>query len=180
MIQYLAIFSVSVDRLWFILDNFHNDLTEQEGVNMDYKILLASDGSDNAFRAAEFAADLAAAASTARITVIVVNDILEKMKYYSPLRSPVVLEEVDVFFKEKTQEALDRTLEVLEKRGIKAEEGVSKMGNPAQEVVDYAREGKFSQIVIGSRGMGSLKGIVLGSVSSKVIQLADCPVTVVK
>ena len=146
---------------------------------MDYKILLASEGSENAFRAAGFAADLAAAAAAARITVMVVNDILEKMKYYSPLRSPVVLEEVDVFFKEKTQEALDRTLEVLEKRGIKAE-GVIKMGNPAQEVVDYAREGKFSQIVIGSRGMGSLKGIVLGSVSSKVIQLADCPVTVVK
>jgi nucleotide-binding universal stress UspA family protein len=151
----------------------------RRGVDMDYKILLASDGSDNAFRAAEFAADLAAVGATVRITVMVVNDILEKMKYYSPLRSPVVLEEVDVFFKEKTQEALDKTLEVLEKRGIKAD-GVTKMGNPAQEVVDYAREGKFSQIVIGSRGMGSLKGIVLGSVSSKVIHLADCPVTVVK
>jgi nucleotide-binding universal stress UspA family protein len=86
---------------------------------------------------------------------------------------------VDVFFKEKTQEALDTTLEVLKKRGIKAD-GLTKMGNPAQEIVDYAREGNFSHIVIGSRGLGSLKGIVLGSVSSKVIQLADSPVTVVK
>jgi nucleotide-binding universal stress UspA family protein len=146
---------------------------------VEYKLLLASDGSDNAVRAAEFAAELAAAASIIKITVMVVNDMLEQMKYYSPLRSPVVLEEVEVFFKEKTQEALDKTLEVFEKRGIKAE-GVIKVGNPAQEVVDYAREGKFSQIVIGSRGMGSLKGIVLGSVSSKVIHLADCPVTVVK
>jgi nucleotide-binding universal stress UspA family protein len=146
---------------------------------MEYKLLLASDGSDNSVRAAEFAADMAAAAPTIKITAIVVNDILEKMKYYSPLRSPVVLEEVDVFFKEKTQDALDNTLEVFEKRGIKAE-GVTKMGNPAQEIVDYAREEGFSHIVIGSRGMGSLKGIVLGSVSSKVIQLAECPVTVVK
>lgn len=146
---------------------------------MEYKLLLASDGSDNAVRAAEFAAELAAVAPIIKITVMVVNDILEQMKYYSPLRSPVVLEEVDVFFKEKAQEALDKTMEVFEKRGIKAE-GVTKMGNPAQEVVDYAHEGNFSQIVIGSRGMGSLKGIVLGSVSSKVIHLADCPVTVVK
>jgi nucleotide-binding universal stress UspA family protein len=146
---------------------------------MEYKLLLSSDGSDNAIRAAEFAAELVAVAPAIKITVLVVNDILEKMKYYSPLRSPVVLEEVDVFFKEKTQEALDTTLDVLKKHGIKAD-GLTKMGNPAQEIVDYAHEGNFSHIVIGSRGLGSLKGIVLGSVSSKVIQLAGCPVTVVK
>jgi len=146
---------------------------------MEYKLLLSSDGSDNAIRAAEFAAELVAVAPAIKITVLVVNDILEKMKYYSPLRSPIVLEEVDVFFKEKTQEALDTTLDVLKKHGIKAD-GLTKMGNPAQEIVDYAHEGNFSHIVIGSRGLGSLKGIVLGSVSSKVIHLAGCPVTVVK
>ena len=146
---------------------------------MEYKLLLSSDGSDNAIRAAEFVAELVAVAPAIKVTVLVINDILEKMKYYSPLRSPVVLEEVDVFFKEKTQEALDSTLDVLKKHGIKAD-GLTKMGNPAQEIVDFAHEGKFSHIVIGSRGLGSLKGIVLGSVSSKVIQLAECPVTVVK
>lgn len=146
---------------------------------MDYKLLLASDGSDNSIRAADFTAELVAAAPAIKVTVLVVNDIIEKMKYYSPLRSPVVLEEVDVFFKEKTQDALDTTMEVFEKRGVKAA-GVTRMGNPAQEIVDYAREEGFSHIVIGSRGLGSLKGIVLGSVSSKVIQLAGSPVTVVK
>jgi nucleotide-binding universal stress UspA family protein len=146
---------------------------------MDYKLLLASDGSDNSIRAAGFTVELAAAAPAIKVTVLVVNDIIEKMKYYSPLRSPVVLEEVDVFFKEKTQDALDTTMEVFEKHGIKAA-AVTRMGNPAQEIVDYAREEGFSHIVIGSRGLGSLKGIVLGSVSSKVIQLAGSPVTVVK
>lgn len=146
---------------------------------MDYKLLLASDGSDNSIRAAEFTAELAAAAPAIKVTVLVVNDILEKMKYYSPLRSPVILEEVDVFFKEKTKDALETTMEVFDKHGVKAA-GVTRMGNPAQEIVDYAREESFSHIVIGSRGMGSLKGIVLGSVSSKVIQLAGSPVTVVK
>jgi len=57
---------------------------------MEYKLLLSSDGSDNAIRAAEFAAELVAVAPAIKITVLVVNDILEKMKYYSPLRSPVV------------------------------------------------------------------------------------------
>lgn len=146
---------------------------------MGYKLLLASDGSDNAVRAAGFVAEMAAVAPAVEVTVLVVNDVLEKMKYYSPLRSPVILEEVDVFFKEKTKEALDTTMEVFKNHGVKAT-GVTKMGNPAQEIVDYAREEGISQIVIGSRGLGSLKGIVLGSVSSKVIQLAGCPVTVVK
>lgn len=146
---------------------------------MEYKLLLASDGSENALRAAEFAAGLVALAPAIKVTVIVVNDILEKMKYYSPLRSPSVIEEVDAFFKEKTKEALVVTMEVLEKNGVKAT-GLTKIGNPARDIVDYARAEGIQHIVIGSRGMGSLKGIVLGSVSSKVIQLADCPVTIVR
>lgn len=146
---------------------------------MEYKLLLASDGSDNAVRAAEFTVELLAVAPAIKVIVLAVNDILEKMKYYSPLRSPVVLEEVEIFFKEKTREALETTMEVFKKQGIKVD-GVTKVGNPARVIVDYAREEGVSHIVIGSRGLGSLKGIVLGSVSSKVIQLAGCPVTVVK
>ncbi len=146
---------------------------------MQYKLLLASDGSDNAVRAAEFVVELLAAAPAIKVTVLAVNDIIEKMKYYSPLRSPVVLEEVEIFFKEKTREALETTMEVFEKQGIKVD-GVTKVGNPARVIVDYARDEDVNHIVIGSRGLGSLKGIVLGSVSSKVIQLAGCPVTVVK
>lgn len=146
---------------------------------MTRKLLVASDGSDNALRAADFAAGLAALAPDIKVTVLVVNDMLEKMKYYSPLRSPVIFEEVEVFFREKAQEALDKTLAVFEKYRCRVD-GVIKVGNPVQEIVDLSREGGFSQLVIGSRGMGSLKGIFMGSVSSKVVQLADCPVTIVK
>ncbi|MCL6634301.1 MAG: universal stress protein [Peptococcaceae bacterium] len=146
---------------------------------MDFKILVASDGSDNALRAAGFAAGLTGLAPQVKVAVLVVNDMLERMKYYSPLRSPVIFEEVEVFFRDRAQEALDRTLAVFEKHRCRVD-GVVRVGNPVQEIVDFAREGAFSQIVIGSRGMGGLKGIILGSVSSKVVQLAECPVTVVK
>jgi len=146
---------------------------------LNRKILVASDGSDNALRAAEFAAGLAGLSTESKVTVLVVNDMLENMKYYSPLRSPVIFEEVEVFFRDKSQDTLDRTLAVFEKYRCRVD-GVIRVGNPAREIVDFAREGGFGQIVIGSRGMGRLKGIVLGSVSSKVVQLADCPVTVVK
>lgn len=146
---------------------------------MERKLLLATDGSDNSLRAAEFAAGLAALAPDIKVTVLVVNDMLERMKYYSPLRSPVIFEEVESFFRDKSQDTMERTLAVFEKHRCRVD-GVVKVGDPAQEIVNYAREEGFSQIIIGSRGMGALKGIVLGSVSSKVLQLADCPVTVVK
>lgn len=146
---------------------------------MEYRILLASDGSDNALRAAEFTAGLVRMAPEIKVTVLVVNEMLEKMKYYSPLQSPVIFEEAEIFFKDKTQDALDRTTEVFKELKIEVE-GVVKVGNPAQAVVDFAREEGSDQIVVGSRGLGSLKGIVLGSVSSKIVQLAGCPVTVVK
>lgn len=146
---------------------------------MEHKLLVATDGSENALRAAEFAAGLAARVPDMKVTVLVINDMLEKMKYYSPLRAPVIFEEVEVFFRDKSQEALDRTLEVFKKNKCPVE-GIIKVGNPAQEIVDFARDGDFSQIILGSRGMGGLKGIVMGSVSSKVIHLATCPVTVVK
>ncbi len=137
-------------------------------------ILLASDGSENALRAAGFAAELAALATGVKVTIIVVNDILEKTKYYSPLRTPVVLEQVEAFYDERVQDAMNSTMAVFDKKQIKAD-GVIKIGNPAQEIVDLAHEKDFDLIVIGSRGMGSLRGIVLGSASSKVIQLASCP-----
>ena len=125
---------------------------------MEYRLLLASDGSENSIRAAEFVVGLVALAPAIKVTVIV---------------------EVDALFKERAKEALDVTLEFLEKKGVKAT-GLTKLGNPARDIVDYARAEGINHIVIGSRGMGSLKGIVLGSVSSKVVQLAGCPVTIVK
>ena len=146
---------------------------------MSYKILLASDGSDNALRAAEHVLELMALTPEIEVTVLVVNEVLEKMKQYSPFRPPIVIAEVEEFFKEKSQEALDKTIAVFKNRQIPAE-GVIKYGHPAKEIVEYAEEGGYNQIVIGSRGMGSLKGIIMGSVSSKVIHLASVPVTVVK
>jgi len=144
-----------------------------------YKVLVATDGSDNSLRAAEFAAGLASLVPGIQVTVLMVNDMLEKMKYYSPLRTPVIFEEVESFFKDKSQEALNRTMGPFDRRKYQVE-GIMKVGNPVQEIVTLSKEGGYNQIIIGSRGMGGLKGLFLGSVSSKVVQLATCPVTIVK
>jgi nucleotide-binding universal stress UspA family protein len=54
-----------------------------------------------------------------------------------------------------------------------------KAGQPARTIVAWAKEKEVDLIVIGSRGLGSLEGYLLGSVSHKVTGLAECPVLVV-
>jgi nucleotide-binding universal stress UspA family protein len=51
---------------------------------------------------------------------------------------------------------------------------------PAESIVDVANARQADLIVIGSRGLGALGGLLLGSQSHKVISLARCPVLVVK
>ena len=51
-------------------------------------------------------------------------------------------------------------------------------GNPAQVLIDYSR--KVKMIVLGSRGLGGIKGMVLGSVSAAVASHAFCPVVVTR
>lgn len=53
-------------------------------------------------------------------------------------------------------------------------------GDPAQEIALHADVHDCSQIVMGTRGMGPVKNLVLGSVATKVIHLVGIPVTLVK
>ena len=52
-------------------------------------------------------------------------------------------------------------------------------GSVARGIVGFAREHDCDLIVIGGRGMGSVEGFLLGSVSHKVTGMAECPVIVV-
>ena len=54
------------------------------------------------------------------------------------------------------------------------------VGEPAHVIVDYAKKKGCDQILMGTRGMGSLSGLVLGSVATKVIELSPVPVVLMK
>lgn len=53
-------------------------------------------------------------------------------------------------------------------------------GDPANEILATAREEKADIIAMGSRGLGAVKGLVMGSVSQRVVQRAGCSVITVK
>jgi nucleotide-binding universal stress UspA family protein len=55
-----------------------------------------------------------------------------------------------------------------------------KLGDAAPEIARAAARTNCESIVMGSRGMGAVKNLVLGSTATKVIHLATVPVTIVK
>ena len=53
-------------------------------------------------------------------------------------------------------------------------------GDPAKNILETAQDKEADLIVIGTRGLGTLKGLLMGSVSQKVAQLSKCPCITVK
>jgi nucleotide-binding universal stress UspA family protein len=67
---------------------------------------------------------------------------------------------------------------MLQRNALKAEIMVC-VGEPGETIAKMARQKHCGEIVLGSRGLGNLKSLVLGSVTTKVIHAARVPVTVV-
>ncbi len=149
---------------------------------IDVKILVCTDGSEHSRAALEVAAQIAEGSKIDEVAILHV---------YQPLIANIPTggsrEEVQSYKKieekhrkEKEQYLLDG-LEIFEKANIKARP-IFKKGHPAETIIKVASSGEFDLIVMGTRGIGGLKKIFLGSVSSSVVQEAkDCSVvTVIK
>jgi nucleotide-binding universal stress UspA family protein len=70
--------------------------------------------------------------------------------------------------------------QVCRDKGVETVELVVEEGRPTEIILDYAKRTNADMIVMGSRGLSALKGILMGSISSQVSQLADCTCVTVK
>ena len=138
------------------------------------RILLASDGSEEAGRAADFAARLSASWD---IPVDVVHAIPPRhIPPDAPVEAYARLEHAYVSLREVlmasgravVEGAADR---VREKGGTVGDEEVL-IGDAARQIAEYAEMRDVSYIVMGRRGLSDLKGLLLGSVSHRVGQLS--------
>jgi nucleotide-binding universal stress UspA family protein len=83
---------------------------------------------------------------------------------------------------EEAQQLVDGVVVDLKQAGVEADGAVrpSTGGSPAEAILEHAREVGAGLVVVGSRGLSNLGGLLLGSVAHKVIQLSSCPVLVVR
>ena len=85
------------------------------------------------------------------------------------------LDQLEVQSMEKLEKAKSR---LIPGDGISIEM-VPLKGDPAHQILEYAKEHEQELIIMGSRGLSGIKEITLGSVSHKVTQLSKCPVLII-
>lgn len=81
--------------------------------------------------------------------------------------------------KEVSRKLLDQTVQKLIEAGFRAQP-VSKLGNPAEQIMEAASKQRADLIVMGAKGLGALDRFFLGSVSTRVVQHANGAVLVVR
>ncbi len=144
------------------------------------KILLATDASKDATRAAQMASDLANV-SDSELHVLHIGNMKDfhvapgADQSFSPRTAP--LGEV----REKAEKRLDEAVKQVEQVGGTVTQSHLRLGNPDEEILKFCDEqGGFGLIVMGSRGLGPIKRRLMGSVSESVVRHAQCPVLVAR
>lgn len=138
------------------------------------KALLPTDGSASAFQAALYLADLIE--KHGPVEVHVVNVQPKPLEWQT---HGMEKEAINDHLAVEAHLAMKAVLHVLNEAGIASQTHV-KHGDTAETLVALAEELGCDQIVMGTRGLGAISGMVLGSVTRKVLHLANVPVTCVK
>ncbi len=141
------------------------------------KILLATDGSEEATLAARTAVDIADKTNS-ELHVVYVGE-----EYGYPVYAVPEYEYARTIQENLEQEV--RKLLDAEVEQVKAARGTVVgahfgMGRPDEEIVKLAEEIGAGLIVMGSRGRGGVRRSLMGSVSDSVVRHAHCPVMVVR
>ncbi len=137
------------------------------------KILVATDGSACALRAAEHAAYLAKRLGAELIALNVVN---MHWVYHTGVHYAEALAEL-----EKDGRAATEAIEALAARdNLRCQSMIVKGHKPHKVIVEVAEEEGADCTVVGSTGMGAFERAMIGSESEKVVRFARCPVLLVR
>ena len=141
------------------------------------KILLATDGSEEATLAAQAAIDLAnKTGSELHVVYAVPIPLAIDAPSEALAMSEVATEEV----RERAQRFLDEQVQKIEATGGTVNQAHARLGRTDEETITLADELGAGLIVVGSRGLGGLRRALMGSVSDSVVRHAHCPVLVVR
>jgi len=140
-----------------------------KGEYMISKILVPSDGSKTAQKAAEYAVDLAKQLKASIIALSVIDQrslIAQTVPASETARHTI--EPIEDYLREAAEGYTGEIKKLCDKSGVASTISI-KVGHPVEEIVKEAKRSKANLIVIGSHGRSALSATVLGSVSYGVI-----------
>lgn len=139
------------------------------------KLLVPVDGSENSLRLVEYLIKwLGRLAEPVDLHLINVQPSL-----HGDVGMFLSSEQIRDYHHDEGIEALRAARDILDAAGVLYTFHIS-VGDPAEVIVQFAHDQQCDQIVMGTRGLGGLARLLLGSVASRVIQLADVPVMLIK
>jgi nucleotide-binding universal stress UspA family protein len=131
------------------------------------RILLPTDGSEDAIRAAEAASDLARRSGAELHVVHVWHDV-------RGFAHDFVKREL----RRQGQEILDEQIEKIKASGGEVAKAYLRSGRTSNEVIALCKEIDAGLLVVGSRGLGTVRRILMGSQSEEIVHHAQVPVLV--
>ena len=138
------------------------------------KILVPVDGSDNSYKALEASLVLSEKLGS---NISVVN-VMEQVPI-THIESEKLLSELLEAYKKENQEILSKCSDIARQKGITIKT-VLLQGNPAPAILDYSKKENFDLVIMGSRGMGKFKELIIGSVSSKIVHHSPCAIMIIR
>jgi nucleotide-binding universal stress UspA family protein len=140
------------------------------------KILVPVDGSDNSLRALRHLIENRDEEGR--------NLELHLLNVQLPVASGAVKmfiheDQLRQYYQDEAQQALRSARSLLKEAGVAYEHHII-VGDVASTIARFAKESACARIVMGARGLGELSGILMGSVTTRVIQLTEIPVLLVK
>jgi len=157
--------------------------------SMFKRLLVALDGSENSARASQAALELAEKLKT---ELVVLHAVIPPALYYhaensseGPVIEPPTHEkEIDLYLEYARRVAsgiVDGTVSEAQKRGITVKADIPEASSSVVEtIVNQALKENADLIIVGTRGLGGFKKLLLGSASSGVVDHAHCPVLVIR
>lgn len=137
-------------------------------------VLVPVDGSDNSYRALD-AALLLSEKLGSSITVV---NVMEQVPI-THIGSEKLLSELLEAYKKENQEILSKCSNIATEKGLSIKT-LLLQGNPASVILDYSKKEKFDLVIMGSRGMGKFKQLILGSVSSKIVHHSPSAILLIR
>ncbi|GAB6180475.1 universal stress protein [Desulfotomaculum defluvii] len=142
------------------------------------KILVPLDGSERSTKALFHSVSLAQK-YTAKITLMHVVPNLPPYVNTAVDRLGHIPQSIFDELMRNGKDMLDQYVSSISDKNIDTDKFIV-MGQPADEILEKANQENYDLIVIGSRGLGEIKGYIMGSVSNRVSRHAPCPVLIVR